>query len=208
MPDPNHIARLILTQVPEEIRKSISVAELNDRLTEAARLSMQARDPALSAELRKAASIRAQAVLHAQPRQATRRQHQDLIAKAAVAPPAQAAAIRRKAERLIEEDHPIAPARTAAVRKAKADAEAKPVPVFDGDGNLIGIVDPADITPVAGTSGGRSSTTDDPAAPAPVPAVAPVAKSGQVIVYDQWRRRYLADRRSVRTTARRAQPRR
>ena len=70
---------------------------------------MQAKDPALSPELRKAASIRAQAVLHAQPRQATRQQHADLIRKAAAAPPAQAAAMRRKAERLIEEDHPIAP---------------------------------------------------------------------------------------------------
>ena len=28
MPDPNHIARLILSQVPDEIRKSISAGEL------------------------------------------------------------------------------------------------------------------------------------------------------------------------------------
>lgn len=46
MPDPNYIARLLISQVPEAIRKSIGPAELNDRLVEAARLSVQARDPA------------------------------------------------------------------------------------------------------------------------------------------------------------------
>lgn len=202
MPDPNYIARLLVSQVPEQVRKSISTGELNDRLVEAARLSVQARDPALSAELRKAASLRAQAVLRAQPRAATRAQHSALVAKAAVVPPAQAAALRRKADRLIEEEHPVAPDR--AVRKAKAAADEKPVPVFDAAGNLIGIVDPADITPVAGTGGGAAGKTAP--APAPAPAAAPVAKSGQVVVYDQWRRRYVTDRRNVRTHARRARP--
>jgi hypothetical protein len=211
MPDPNHIARLILTQVPEEIRKSISAAELNDRLTEAARLSMQARDPALSSELRKAASIRAQALLRAQPRQATRRQHADLVAKAAVAPRALGEAIRRKAERLLEE-HPPAPEYT--VRKAAAEAAAEddgPIPVFDANGNLIGVCDVADLVPVAGAGGGKGGGAAD--APAPAPAAAPAPVAAQVakarsrrIVYDQWKRPYMVAGRSVRTTARRPRP--
>lgn len=100
MPDPNHYARLYLGLVPEEIRKSISTSELNDRIVEAARLAGQAADPALSPALRQAAKLRAQAVLRAQPRQHTQRQHQALIAKAeATRNPWQADAIRREASR-------------------------------------------------------------------------------------------------------------
>lgn len=192
--DPHHLARLLTAMVPDAIAKSITSDEYNDRIIEAARLSAQAADPALSLALRQAARLRGQAVLRAQPRQATRRQHADLIAKAAAAPPAQAEAIRRKADRLIEEEQPIAPSRAAAVRKAqkaKADAEDEPVPVFDANGNLIGICDAEDITPV---STGRQGSAQAPAQ---------VAKaSGRVVVYDQWRRPHLADRRSIRTTAR------
>ena len=54
-------------------------------------------------------------------------------------------------------------------RVAKADADGGKVTmqaVFDENGNLVGIVDPADITPVAG-AGGKPDATDAPdAAPA------------------------------------------
>lgn len=192
---PRHLARLFAAMVPDEIAKSITSDEYNDRIVEAARLSAQAADPALSLALRQAARLRGQAVLRAQPRQVTRRQHADLIAKAAAAPPAQAEAIRRKAARLIEEEQPIAPSHAAAIRKAKkarADAEDEPVPVFDANGNLIGICDAEDITPVS------TRRQDGGAA-----AAGQVAKSaGRVIVYDQWRRPHLTDRRSIRTTGR------
>ena len=204
MPDPNYIAKLLVSQVPEVIRKSISAAELNDRLVEAARLSVQARDPALSAGLRKAASLRAQAVLRAQPRLATRRQHAELIAKAAVAPRAQAEALRRKAERLVQEEHPIAPGRAAAVRK---EADSEPIPVFNQAGDLIGICDPEDLTPVSDARGADKEPEVASAGVVPVPAAAAqqVAKSsGRRIIHDQWRRRYLVPRGGVRQYARRS----
>ena len=160
MPDPNHFARLYLALIPEEIRKSISTAELNDRIVEMARLSGQATDPALSPTLRQAARLRSQGVARAQPRQATERQHQALIAKAAeVRNPWQADAIRREASRLIEEDHPVAPRRAAPVRKAAAP-KADPVPVFDAAGNLIGICDPGDLQPVSGAGGKKPDDAD------------------------------------------------
>ena len=81
--DPYHLACLHLSLIPEEVRKAIGTDELNDRLVEAARLSGQANDAALSLELRRAAKLRAQAVLRAQPRDATARQHRELVAKAA-----------------------------------------------------------------------------------------------------------------------------
>lgn len=194
MPNPNHYASLYLSLIPEVIRKSISAGELNDRIAEAARLSGQAADPALSPTLRRAAKMRAQAVLRAQPRQHTERQHQALIAKAAAAlDPWQADAIRRTASRLIEEEQPIAPRRSAAIAKAKADAEDDPVPVFDANGNLIGICDPGDLQSVSGAGGKKA---DDATAQQ-------VAKAaGKVLVWDQWHRPYVAARRSVRENVR------
>jgi hypothetical protein len=49
------------------------------------------------------------------------------------------------------------------VAKADSDAPAKTAmqAVFDEDGNLVGIVDPADITPVAGAGGGSSDDDSD-----------------------------------------------
>lgn len=192
-PDPHHLARLFAAMVPDEIAKSISNAEYNDRLVEVARLSAQASDPALSPDLRQAAKIRAQAVLRAQPRQATEQQHAAMIAKAAATrSPLQAEAIRRHAERLIEQEHPIAPRRGAAVRKAKAVAEDDLTAVFDQDGNLVGVV-PADAIQPVGGAGAKDAA-----------AAAEVAKaSGRVVVYDQWRRPHLANPRSIQAVARR-----
>lgn len=193
--DPGHLARLYLSQVPAEIRKQLGNDELNDRLIESARLGAQANDPKLSPELRRAARIRAGAVLGAQPRQVTRQQHQDLIRKAAsveVQNPAQAIALRRAADRL-EQDHPIAPTRAERVRKAKAESDQGIVAVFDADGNMVGICDPEDVTPVAGSQA-------TPAAPAAL-AGEPVAKGQRLSVWDVNGRRYVTTRGRIRKTA-------
>jgi hypothetical protein len=192
--DPAYLARLYLSQVPEAVRKSITTEELNDRIIEAARLGAQANDPALSPELRSAARLRAGGILGAQPRQDTRAQHAALIAKAAGAPPRQAEAIRRKADELIEQEHPIAPGRAERVRKAKAeDDEEQPVVVFDQNGTVVGICDPADITPVQG----KQAT---PAAPAAV-AGEPVAKGQRLSIWDGYGNRHVTTRGKIRKTA-------
>jgi hypothetical protein len=197
--DPHFHARMLLSRVPDEIRKSISTDELNDRLIEAARLGAQANDPSLSNELRRAAKLRGQAILQAQPARATKQQHAELIAKAAATSHrGQAEAIRREAEELISERHPIAPPhRGAAVRKAKADI-AEMVPVFNQDGQLIGIADPADITPVRGSK--PSPTPEENAQDAQ--AAENVAKAtGMVAVYDAAGRPYLTYQRDIRKSA-------
>lgn len=75
----------------------------------------------------------------------------------------------------------------------KAAAKDDPVPVFDANGNLIGICDPGDIQAVAG-AGGRK--VDDATAQQ-------VAKAaGKVLVWDQWHRPYVAARGSIRENAR------
>ena len=58
----------------------------------------------------------------------------------------------------------------APVAKADGDTDAgKPTmqAVFDEDGNLVGIVDPADITPVSGAGGGSGGDAQPDPAPAP-----------------------------------------
>lgn len=190
--DPRHVAQLMLGLIPDDVRKQLSGAELNDRLVEAARLGAQATDPALSADLRAAARIRARAIMTAQPRAATEQQHRAMIAKAAALPEGFRANMVREHARQLLEDHPVAPRRGAAVRKAKAEDE--PVPVFDADGNLVGIVDQADITPVAGE---RAT----PAAPAAM-AGEPVAKAQRLSVWDGTGQRYVTTRGRIRKSAR------
>jgi hypothetical protein len=193
--DPRHMARLLASMVPDDIAKSIDSAEFHDRIVEAARLSAQAADGSLSPALRQAAKLRAQAVLRAQPRLATRRQHAELIAKASAArDPRQAEAVRRQADRLIEEQHPMAPRAGAALQKAKASEPAEPVPVFDANGTLIGICDPDDIQPVAGAQA-------TPGAPA-AEAGAPVTKGTRLSVWDGYGRRYVTTRAKIRKTDR------
>jgi len=184
-PDPDYAMRFLLSRIPDQIRKSLSTGELSDRLVEATRLSQQASDPTLSADLRKAARIRGQAVLTAQPREVTRQQHAALIAKAATAKSRfQADAIRREADRLIEEKHPIAPPR-GTVAKAKAKAKVTDddlVPVYDGNGNLVGIAHQADITPLGSKGHGDAAPRSD--------EDAQVAKALPVVVYDGAGRAY------------------
>lgn len=85
MHDPNHLAKLFLGLIPVDVRKSISAEEMSDRLVEAQKMSARAHDPLLSPDLREAARLRMTAVLQAQPRDVVRKQHDALIAKAAVA---------------------------------------------------------------------------------------------------------------------------
>lgn len=94
------------------------------------------------------------------------------VMKAAVpAAPSKLAALKVAVRDMFGESFLVAPgAIRTSVAKADGDTDAKtPMQaVFDEDGDLIGIVDPADITPVSGTGGGKSGDADD--APAPVPA--------------------------------------
>ena len=185
-----HFVRLIMSQIPESVAKSIGSDEYNDRIAEAARLSAQASDPALSADLRAAARLKVRKVLEAQPRDVTRRQHRELIAKAAAAKPEQAGRLRRQAEQLIEERHPVAPPRTAA-RVAKA-ASDEPIPVFDSQGNLLGICKPSALTPLAGAT--QVSPSDDSSQTLVAKAV---EAAGFSIVYDSGFRPHLARARNV-----------
>ena len=157
MPQPSrpsqaeHMARLLLASIPDDIRKSLSQAELNDRLVYAAPLAARVADPALSPRRRMDAKAEALQVMKAAPRAITEQLVAEKVAKAALLGDSpQADALRRQARQILDENPP-APRRAATVRKAKAVPEDElPVVVFDGDGNCIGIVDPDDIQPVAG----------------------------------------------------------
>jgi hypothetical protein len=152
-----------------------------------------------------------------------------LIAKAdALGGGDQAEMLRLRAKRQVEEEHPIAPHRGAEARleeirqahrgrvlvgKAKTD---DPVPVFDQAGNLVGVCDPDDITPL-GTSGGKAAPPPPPppaaaASGADVPpadpgageAVAKAVSRCQVVVWDQAGKPYATDRRSISTSVSKA----
>jgi hypothetical protein len=211
MPADQHYANLWLSLVPEDVRKSITPAELNDRVIEAARLSKRAADLTLRKEDREEARSRAQQVMRAAPRAETERLVAEKISKAAqLGDSAQAGMLRRQARDLLDQNPP-APRRDAAVRKAEAVADEMPVPVFDADGNLLGVVDQDDITLVAG-SGGGSKAAQVPGGTGAAGAAAAAqdpALDGQVvkalgsrmIVRDQFGRRYLTERRSIRTAS-------
>jgi hypothetical protein len=179
-PDPNHHARLLLGLIPEDVKKSASAAELNARLAEARRLGAQAGDMRLDPLLRSQARMHAQQVLTA-PRSAA---------------PVQKAIANARTAQLADEAAARAVAKGKARRVAKAGAKAadeEPVPVFDANGQLIGICDPSDIQPVAGAAGRQPSDA----------TAQQVAKAlGKLVVYDQRRKPHLADRRSIRIRAR------
>jgi hypothetical protein len=198
-PDPDYAMRFLLSRIPDQIRKSLSTDELSDRLVEATRLSQQASDPALSADLRKAARIRGQAVLTAQPREVTRQQHAALIAKAAtVKGRFQADAIRREADRLIEEKHPIAPPRRTVAKAKPKVTDDDLVPVYDGNGNLVGVVHQADITPLGSKDRGDAAPRSD--------EDAQVAKALPVVVYDGAGRAYQVNPYRIIQPVRKAAP--
>jgi hypothetical protein len=176
---------------------------------EAGRLSKRAADLTLSKADREEARARAQQVMRAAPRAETEHLVATKVAKAAqLGNSPQADMLRRQARDLLDENPP-APRRGAAVRKAKADEEEMPVPVFDADGNLLGIVDQDDITLVAGSGGGSKAPQPAGTDVAGAAAAQDPALDGQIvkalgsrmIVRDQYGRRYLTDRRSIRNAS-------
>jgi hypothetical protein len=205
--DPNHAVRLMLAMVPDDVRASISKAELEDRLVESARLTAQASDPDLSADLRKAARIRAQAILRAQPRAVTEAKHRELVAKAEAMPPGFRAQMVREHARQVLEDHPIAPDRAARARRTaprpggpvrKAAEGDGPMPVFDQDGNLVGIVeDPDDITLISN----RPKASPEQAAQAAEAGQEVAKQMGGVFVFDRHFRPGVVHPRRIRQSA-------
>jgi hypothetical protein len=153
--------------VPADIRAKIPQAELLDRL-EAARELVAKSQTASDATLRRGYSQLARAILGAQPRAVTERQHRELLAKAAGTSPALAETIRRQAAELLER-HPVAPRRADSERVAKAAAETPGgyVAVYDAAGQLVGLVDPAKIQPVSQPKPpGDDTSGQDPASSA------------------------------------------
>lgn len=211
MPVDHRYAQLWLSLVPDEVRKSITAAELNDRVLEAVRLSKKAADLTLPKKDREEARARAQQVMRASPRAVTERQVAVKIAKAEqLGNSPQADTLRRQAQALLDQNPP-APRRGAAVWKAKAAPEPDITPVFDEDGQLIGVVDTDKITPLSGKQSGGTPppppAQDSATAQAPAPAGQPVAKASRlpVVVLDQRGVRYMVDRRNIRqSTVRKA----
>lgn len=150
-PDPTYIAQLMVSRIPEPIRKAIGPRELNRRLVEAARLTAQSKDESLPPALRRAAGLKAAATLEAQPAAATREQHRVLLQKAAACPPRQAEAIRRQAAELLEAN-PIAPDQAAPVVKARGTVHpgagsSLRVAVYNAHGRFAGLIFPDRIRP-------------------------------------------------------------
>ena len=177
-----HRARMLLSLVPEEIRKSEGNAELARRLNEYQQLNARAHDMSLSAPLRHEAFLRASEVL--------------------TAPVAPGRGADARLEGLRQAHRGCVP-----VGKAKKADKEPPVPVFDADGNLVGICDPDDITLIS--SPGGSKAAPQPAADADAAAQDPAldgqvirALPGKVIVRDQYGRRYLTNQRSITPLAR------
>lgn len=197
MPVDHHYAQLWLSLVPDEVRKSITPAELNDRVLEADRLSKKAADLNLGKEDREEARARAQQVMRAAPRAETERLVAAKVAKAAqLGNSPQADMLRRQAQDLLKQNPP-APRRDAAVRKAEADI-AEMVPVFDQNGQLIGIADPGDITPVRGS---KTNPTPEENAQDEQTAENVAKATGMVAVYDAAGRPYLTYQRQIRKAA-------
>lgn len=199
--------RLIMSRIPEEIRKSLSTEELADRLAEAESLGRRARD-ARDPVLRRGYAQLSQAMLAARPRDAVAKETRALVAKAEATPDGrEAARLRRRAAELTEKDppaprrHPVAPAAAVAkagrvlpvaifdhqrrlagmvadpariVQRVTKAAKDKPLmqPVFNENGDLVGIVDPADIQPI--TVAGKS----------PAPAAAPAKQPAEATAAD------------------------
>ncbi len=109
-------------------------------------------------------NARARAIMRAQPRETTQREHDTLIAKAAQMPPgAPAETLRRKAAELLEANPPAqrradSPAVAKAMRIAKSARVAKAAaeadmaddltPIYSADGQLTGVVSAAEIIPL------------------------------------------------------------
>ncbi len=143
--------RFTAALIPADVMKAISQAELLDRLEHAELLSRKARN-ASDRVLGRGYSAVAKAALTAQPRAVTERQVAELTVRAAATPnSSQADAIRRQAQRLLEE-HPPAPRRADSVAVAKAKAAAGDgddlMVCYDQNGTAYGVIKRSDLQPV------------------------------------------------------------
>jgi hypothetical protein len=146
---------LMIGSIPEAIRKAIGSEELTDRLVMAAGLmreSQAARSPAD----RRALGTRAARVLGARPRAETEQIVVAKMAKAkAIGDPAQAMSLERQARQELALNPPAVRRRRPGGRPvAKASANAKAaggtlIAVYNQAGELVGVVDPAELTPVS-----------------------------------------------------------
>lgn len=148
--------RLVANLIPADVLAAIGQDELYDRLIHAKGLVRKAQ-AATDPTLRRGYTAVAKAVLAAQPRAATERQVTERISKAAgLGNTAQADALRRQAQELLER-HPPAPRRAdhpaVAVAKAKADPVKGLVLIYDAAGNPVGLCDPEKIQTVSGPEG-------------------------------------------------------
>jgi hypothetical protein len=165
--------------VPVAVLGQIGDDELRDRYAYARQLTEQANRTGG----REGAALiqKARAVMVAQPRAATERAVRETVAKAsALGNTGQADALRRKANELLEQ-HPPAPRRGASAAASRliakastkasgSDSEPKMVAVFDASGNLVGVVDPADLTPVQSApaqAANEATPVAKPSEPAP-----------------------------------------
>ena len=150
---------MLLSLVPEEIRKSEGNAELARRLNEYQQLNARAHDMSLSAPLRHEAFLRASEVL--------------------TAPVAPGRGADARLEGLRQAHRGRVP-----VGKAKKPKDP-PVPVFDADGNLVGVVEADEIMPVAG-AGKKTDAAQSPAPAQPGQAAAAAPADAQPVA-KAWR---------------------
>jgi hypothetical protein len=173
--------------IPVEVLKSISQAELFDRLTHAEALVRKAQ-AATEVTDRRGYNAQAQAVLRAQPRAVTEREVAARITKAAgLGNTGQADALRRQAQDLLAQ-HPPAPRRGDApeVTVAKGQAEADDddlMPCYNQAGMLFGVCPRSALQPITSygdQAQGRPEAGYADAAPVPVgKSRAPVGRPGR-----------------------------
>ena len=138
--------------IPESVLAAIDQAELADRLSASASLIQKSRSPATAPRDRAELADRARKMLTAQPRSVTEHEVAARVTKAAAVPKAQADALRAECLRILALNPP-APhlgdrgARTAPVAKAAAGGDGLML-VCDSTGKVVGVCDPAAITPV------------------------------------------------------------
>jgi hypothetical protein len=101
------------------------------------------------------------------------------------APPSRfsAAARAARAEAAVKAAEPVAPAVPAvkADEEPAADGEKKLLAVFDGNKNMIGVIDPADLQQVDGGTTSADDSDEKPAEPAPVAAPAPAVPAAPAV---------------------------
>jgi len=144
--------------VPERVLKEIDQSELLDRIIHSKDLMRKAQwaeDPTLAAAYRMLAG----ATMRALPRAQTQREIDGKLRKAEIlgAGSVQGAQLRKAAQQLAEQN-PQAPARVSPqLLKAAGDGELQPV--YDAAGNLVGLVKPSAVTPIADAAAAMEKDT-------------------------------------------------